>query len=297
MKARRVLIGILIILLVLLILNGFSFQSLIDTVYSPNIKELKMNSPSIKKGMKVNVYIPPNYSTKKKYPVLYLLHGKDGNQNSWMYGFLGISAINIQQKADKLIKEHKIQPLIIVSPQIDNSYGVNSLYETKEYKDYSKGMYEDYIVHDLIPYIDKHFSTLTTRENRFIGGLSMGGFAALHIAFRHPDLFSKVGGHSPALRKDPASGTDISWLFPSQKEREERDPLYLAKNLKPGELKIYLDNGEKDHDWLIEGNEILVDTLKQKGIDVQYKESPGGHDYKYWSSQTKNYLMFYAGNH
>jgi enterochelin esterase-like enzyme len=297
MKVRRLLIGITSIFLILLLLNGASVQAIVDTFYSPHIEELKIYSKSLQKEMKVNVYTPPNYSSKKKYPVLYLLHGKDGNQNSWMNGFLGISAVKIHQKADKLIKDHKIEPLIIVSPQIDNSYGVNSSSETKEYKDYSKGMYEDYIVRDLIPYIDKKYSTQPTREHRYIGGLSMGGFAAIHIGFLHPDLFSKIGGHSPALRKNPTSGTNISWLFPSETERLQRDPLYMAKNLKLDELQIYLDNGDKDHEWLIEGNEILLEILKQKGIEVQYSVNSGGHDYKYWGSQADKYLKFYSNSH
>ena len=60
-------------------------------------------------------------------------------------------------------------------------------------------MYEDYFINEVIPTIDNKFKTLKNRNSRFVGGASVGGYIALHNAFRHPDLFSKVGGHMPAI--------------------------------------------------------------------------------------------------
>jgi enterochelin esterase-like enzyme len=295
MKFRSLLTGIVVIFVILLFMNGFAIKSIIASVYSPGVKEVKIYSQSLEKHMKLVIYTPPNYNTKRKYPVLYLLHGKDGNQNSWMNGFLGISAVKINEKADKLIKAYKIEPLIIVAPQIDNSYGVNTASVTKEMGGNNLGMYENYIVKDVVRYVDSHFSTMPNRESRYIGGLSMGGFAALHVGFLHPDLFSKVGGHSPALRKDPTAGSNISWLMPNEEERSKQDPLYIAKKRPLNDLQVYLDSGEMDHDWLIEGNEVMFRTLQEAGVKVHNKLNEGGHDFKYWSSQAENYLIFYAG--
>ncbi|MGE8204817.1 alpha/beta hydrolase [Heyndrickxia sp. NPDC080065] len=290
----RIMPLLFIIILIVFVMNGFSLESIIREFYHPRMIELKIDSDSLKKVQKVNIYLPPNYKKDHKYPVLYLLHGKDGNEQSWFNGILGINAAKIDQTADRLIKEEKIPPLIIVSPMIDNSYGINSSAITKKIDDHDIGLYEDYIMKELIPYIDSKYSTIKDKYGRYIGGISMGGFAALHLAFIHTDFFCKVGGHSAAIRADENAGSGIGWLFNNGNRREQIDPLYLADNLDKKDIFVYLDHGTIDHDWLVEGMKSLYTKLKGKHIDVQYVTAQGGHDYKYWSSQTERYLLFYT---
>ncbi len=101
--------------------------------------------------------------------------------------------MGVNAMATALIAEGKIRPLMIVSPEIDNGYGINTSLTTQSVSGYSRGMYEDYVMKDLIPYVDHHYSTIANKSGRYVGGLSMGGFAALHDSFLHPDVFSKVG--------------------------------------------------------------------------------------------------------
>lgn len=138
------------------------------------------------------VYLPPGYERLKKmrYPVVYLLHGFNGfgvGNKSWMRqgGNFNVETIS------RLITELKISPMIIVMPDGSNRYG-GSLYTNS----ITTGNWEDYIVRDLVAFIDKNYRTLARAESRGIAGHSMGGYGALKIAMKHPDVFAAVYGTS-----------------------------------------------------------------------------------------------------
>jgi enterochelin esterase-like enzyme len=249
---------------------------------APNVQKVTFHSSSLGKDMKFNVYLPPDYVATEKYPVLYLCHGYGGNEDSLIPDF------DIDKTADELIQEEKINPLIIVTPQIDNSYGFNSE---------SEGKYSDYIVQDLIRYVDDHFSTMATKEDRYIGGISMGGWVALHNAFLHPELFGKVGGHSPAVWMDYWADTGglKSWIYPTDEIRKQRDPYLLADTADLSGISVYLDSGDQDYYKFYQGAEALDAKLQSRNVDSEFHLSPGGHDDAYWSKHVREYLLFYAG--
>lgn len=259
------------------------------------VEKIILNSQVLKKDMNVNIYLPAGYNSAEKYPVLYLLHGYSGTQDSW------INDLGVVENADKLIKEKKIKPLIIVSPLIDNSFGVNTSEVTQtlggenRQTNAHKGMYEDYIIKELISYIDNNYSTLKSREGRYIGGLSMGGYAALYLSFKHTDMFSRVGGHSPALFLDDIEGSTKRLIYPDEATRKQRDPILMAQYMDLSNMDIYLDCGDKDGWRFYNGCEKLYNILKGKGVNIQYHLNPGAHDGNYWSSHAEEYLMFYAG--
>ena len=259
--------------------------------YQPsNVKAESFYSPSMKKNMKVDIYLPPNYNSNKKYPVLYLLHGKEGNSHSWMNGFLGFNAVEINKTADKLIDQGKIKPLIIISPEIDNGYGINTSLKTMSVNGYNRGMYEDFIVKDLIHFIDTNYNTIPNRSNRFIGGFSMGGFAALHDSFSHQDLFSKVGVMSAALW---VGGTppELNWLYPSEKDKDLIDPITIAKTQNINDLSVCIEEG--DQDPFLNADSNLFNVLKQKKIDTTYHGYSGGHTYSFWQKHSEELLLFF----
>lgn len=248
---------------------------------SPNIQKQTFYSNALGRDMNMNIYLPPDYQESEKYPVLYLIHGYGGNEDIWT------SNLSIGQVADKLIREGSITPLIIVTPQIDNSYGFNS----------NTGHYSDYLIHDLIPYIDEHLNTIAERESRYIGGVSMGGWAALHNAFLYPELFSKVGGHSPAIWMDDWSkaGSLQYWLYPTDDLRKQRDPYLLADTADLSGMQIYLDCGDQDYYGLYIGAEALDAKLRSRNIASEFHLSPGDHDDAYLTQHLEEYLLFYAG--
>ncbi|MDP4094735.1 MAG: alpha/beta hydrolase-fold protein [Bacillota bacterium] len=263
-----------------------------DNVPASQVKKVVMESKLLKRNMNLNIYLPKGYSTEKKYPVLYMIHGYSNNQNAWI-------DMGINKKADELIEKNKIKPLIIVMPDIDNSYGINSSVEPGVKGGNDQGMYEDYICKEIVSYVDANYSTDTSRDNRYIGGLSMGGFVALHLGLAHTDLFSRVGGHSPAVwvdtQKDSTAVYMTKWLYPDKKQRNLRDPLILAENKDLSKTAVYLDCGNQDGYRFFEGCLKLYSILNSKGVNVQLHLAPGKHDSAYWMSNLENYLLFYAG--
>ena len=138
------------------------------------------------------VYLPPGYERQKKmrYPVVYLLHGFNGygvGNKGWIRegGTFNVEAIS------RLIAEMKISPMIIVMPDGSNRYG-GSMYTNS----ITTGNWEDYIARELVAFIDKNYRTLPRAESRGIAGHSMGGYGALKIAMKHPDVFGAVYGTS-----------------------------------------------------------------------------------------------------
>lgn len=261
---------------------------------------LTMESLVLGKEMTLQVYLPENYGGGIKYPVLYFLPSNGGSS------FTVTNQFGIAETADELIRSNEINPMIIVAVGIDNSFGINSGSKTKEIRRalteevsevrINEGMYEDYIVSEVIPYIDGHYSTDASRNGRYIGGYSMGGFAALHVAFRHSDLFAKVGGHSPSLIEEVADTEEANWqnwLYPNQETRSERDPLILAETNDLDGLSVFLDTGDSDVN--VGGCQKLYETLMEKKISVEFNLFPGTHGFAYCRSYMDRYLLFYGG--
>ena len=141
--------------------------------------------------------------------------------------------------------------------------------------------YENLILDELIPSVEADFCLWGSRTGRAIGGISRGGFWAFSIAFRHPELFSAVGGHSPHFEPDATP--------------PEVNPLDLATsaNLTKSPMRIYFDNATNDY---VGTNAMLMaELLRGNGIAHEYLINPTGeHDMDYWSAHASEYLSFYG---
>jgi enterochelin esterase-like enzyme len=257
----------------------------------PHIDDIDFYSSILGKDMKIKVYTPKDYLEDNEYNVLYFLPDYGGSVYTVMEQY------SIAEKADKLISESKIKPLIIVAVSIEKSFGINSSekvesIETLSGKTFNKGMYEDYVCKEVIPLIDSKYHTIAEKEGRNIGGYSMGGFAALHISFRNLELFSKVGGHSPSIFIDDFPDKTVSdWLYPNDDIRKERDPILIAQNQKIEGLKVFLDveiGGSL-------GVKYLYDVLKSSGIDAKFHELSLSHGRESCNENMDDYLVFYSG--
>lgn len=258
------------------------------------VEEVIFNSKELGKEMKMNVYLPKGYDETKKYPALYLLHGFQGDRGI-------MEEYQVKMKADELIASGEIDPMIIVTPDLNNSFALNSAHEYHELKFKSMsypihiGPYEDYLRNEVVNYIDEHYSTIKERSGRYIGGLSMGGYGALRIGFSNQDLFSKVGGHAPALFTTDMDFLLKMFLYPSKGVRAQRDPIDLAKKIDFLEdLKVYLDCGTKDEFNFDEGVKVLAEILTNRNVDHIVKLEEGGHDPNYHQERIKDYLKFYG---
>lgn len=251
--------------------------------------QLQVESQALGHAQSVTVYEPPGLEERGPVPVLYLLHGQ--KENNTMWSNLGVASVS-----DHLIATGVIEPMLIVMPNIDNSFGVNNSESAtvdipgRSPVHYDGNRYEDFLAEDLIAFIDDKYDTVDDRSGRFVGGISMGGFAALHLALRHPDLFSRVGAHSPALVRD----RDFTWLYPPDVPVEQRDPFLLAETVDLDGLAFYLDVGDNDEWGFRPPTEEFAQLLDNRGADVHFELGQGGHDFPYWVKNVDAYLRFYG---
>ncbi|HRH42661.1 MAG TPA: alpha/beta hydrolase-fold protein [Pyrinomonadaceae bacterium] len=146
----------------------------------------------------VAIYLPPSYKTSpdKRYPVLYLLHGIGDTENSWVEAWTkeNDSYATLQDEMDKGIAEGKFGEMIVVMPdERTNAFG--SFYVNSSVT----GNWGDFTTKDLVSYVDRKFRTLAKSESRGIGGHSMGGYGAITLGMKHPEVFSVVYGINPAV--------------------------------------------------------------------------------------------------
>ncbi len=251
------------------------------------IHKIKMYSNALKKDMNIAIYVPENYKDVN-LPVLYFLHGRSGNEEI-------LEQLKINIIASKLIKVKMIKPMIIVCPNIDNSRGINSSNEYKEiqgkYGIVNLGLYEDYLINEVIPYIDKNYKTISNREKRYIGGISSGGYIALHNGLRHQDLFSKIGGHMPAI--DLSYSDEDECYFEDEEMWNKYDPITIAINDEVKDIKIYLDDGNEDEGKFYLACEKLYKILKLENVNIEYNLFEGHHNAEYILSNLDKYLKFY----
>lgn len=267
--------------------------ALANSLVAAELRTYTFSSAVLRKTLPYNVFLPKSYSSKNHYPVLYLLHGYGRNHDEWL------PELGLAKRAEILMAEGKIPPMVIVTPAIENSFGINSGDDVKQvnadrvgggFYQAAQGQYEDYFVKEFIPFIESTFNVGGDRKSRRLGGVSMGGFAALHTAFRNPQLFAVVGAHSPSLA-DPGTRRD-AYFYPTTEALEQRHPLYLARTVNLDGMKVWLDCGNKD--LLLPGSQVLGAELTGRRANVQLHVWPGIHEQPYWRSHLDEYLLFYS---
>jgi putative tributyrin esterase len=142
--------------------------------------------------------------------------------------------------------------------------------------------------------MDQTFPTIASAKSRAIAGLSMGGFGAMMLSMRHPDVFSAAASHSGAvcmMRKDFAFRPDLDRLvqdFP----KGPYDCFALSRKLakSKNKLNLRLDCGTED--FLIEHNRAFHAHLTKLGIAHEYAEHPGDHNWDYWDAHIHETLQF-----
>lgn len=262
-----------------------------------SVKEsLKMKSTILGKEVKFSLYFPDGYETSnRRYPVLYLLHGASDNETGWVqFG-------EVQHLADRSIRSGEASPMLIVMPDAELTWYINN---------HDKSVrYEDFLIQELIPYIDANFRTRTQKQYRALAGLSMGGYGTLNLALKYPQLFSAAVPMSAAvlLDEEVSQMPDDRWnaIFGAPfgkdlkgKDRltahyEQNSPLALIKKGDPEKMKqvrLYIDCGDKD--FLIKGNMALHAALIDQKIPHEFRVRGGVHDWTYWRTALPEALKF-----
>lgn len=260
------------------------------------IEYRKFYSSSLKRDVSCAVSLPPSYDRDKErhYPVVIFLHGLFNDEHDW-------ETRGIEAKLTALREAGKVGDYIVAIPNGENSFYLNGKDGT---------LYEDAIVKDFIPFVDHTYRTLGTQRGRVIEGISMGGYGALVIAFKHPELFTAVVTHCAALFEDlpqpPASASDMRGKYRFEMASkvygapydldffQANNPLNLAKTnaAKLKNLKIYFDVGAEDRYGFDSGNKLLHKTLLDVGVKHDFNLTPGGHGWSYLLGRSEEAFTF-----
>ena len=244
------------------------FDSLRTEIPHGKIDTVTYDSKTVGTKRRAIIYTPPGFSTKKKYAVLYLLHGIGGDEKEWLNGG------KPQVILDNLYAENKIKPMIVVMPNgraMKDDRAIGNMFDSLKVQAF--GTFEKDLLDDLIPFIERKYPVLKDRESRAIAGLSMGGGQSLNFGLGNLDRFAWVGGFSSA---------------PNTKKPEQLVPdPEAAKN----KLKLlWISCG--DNDGLINFSKRTHDYLYEKNVPHIYYVEPGGHDFKVWKNGLYMFSQF-----
>ena len=248
------------------------------------------------KDVAYSIYLPPDYETSSRtYPVVYLLHGYTDDNTGWLqFG-------EINRLADKAIADGTIPPMIIVMPNGDSSWYINS-YDGKE-------KYEDFFVKEFMPAVEKTWHIKAEKKYRGVAGLSMGGYGTLMYALKYPELFAAAAPLSAAVFDDEnlVANTDERYeavfgqLYGRGLKGKERlnnawynnSALKIVEKKSVDELKkvrYWIDCG--DDDFLTKGNSLLHIALIDKKVPHEYRVRDGAHTWTYWRTGIIDALRF-----
>lgn len=260
------------------------------------IQEKNVKSSILGRTVNYTVYLPADYEqSERSYPVVYLLHGYTDDNTAWLqFG-------EINRYADKAIAEGTIPPMIIVMPDADSSFYINS-YDGKE-------KYEDFFVKEFIPAVEKTWRIKNQKRFRGIAGLSMGGYGTMIYALKHPDLFAAAAPLSAAFLGDdditnfPAEtwqrtfaqlyGRDLKGKDRLTKNWYDNSIPKLVETKSADDLKkvrYWIDCG--DDDFLIKGNCNVHIQLTEKKVPHEFRVRDGVHNWEYWRTGIVDALKF-----
>jgi len=250
-------------------------------------------SEALSRDYAYNVYLPDGYDTSGlSYPVLYLLHGSGGSENSW----LGDAAL--PQIADRLIESGAIPPAIIVMPG-SRSWWVDGYNE----------MAETAFLNDLIPHIEANWRATPEREGRVLAGISAGGYGTINFVLEHPDMFAAGGAISPAsyVPVPPlhsAAQTHATYLkadgtFDRQMWGKLNYTQYIdAYKMQDTIVPLYISSGDHDTFDIAYHGAVLYQALRVHQPDfVEFRVIDGGHEWAVWKEtlpEAMKYVFRYS---
>lgn len=237
----------------------------------------------------VLVYLPPGYDNEpdRRYPVLYMHDGQ--NLFDAATSFIGVEW-SVDESVTRMVIDGQVRPVIVVG--IENTS--DRVFEYTPAPDRSRGgggagMYADFILNDLKPFIDLTYRTLPERENTGVAGSSLGGLVSLYLAWSHPEVFSRVA----------AMSTSYDWA-------DSYIMGFIADRNPPPGVRVWIDMGtsedrsDRDGDGvpdIIELHRRMRDTLMDEGLSIpgrlKYVEDEGAvHNERAWSARFPRALQF-----
>ncbi|GAB1855910.1 alpha/beta hydrolase-fold protein [Flavobacteriaceae bacterium MHTCC 0001] len=246
---------------------------------SNNLRFITVKTPNLKGRGDICVYVP-KVENAKDLPVIILMHGVYGSAWIWAH------KAGVHFTADKMIKAGDIQPFIIAMPS-DGLWGDGSAYLPHNQKNFEK-----WIVDDVRHAVLENITSTSEHSTFFISGLSMGGYGALHLGVKYPNIFKAISGHSSITHIDqmPLFVEEPQESYPNI-ELDEVSVLKTILNQKDSLPKLRFDCGKDD--LLIEHNRYLHNELEANNIPHTYEEFEGKHEWSYWQEHIKDTLLFF----
>lgn len=255
--------------------------------FASTITSRSFHSSALGRDWSYTLYLPTGYRPDAaRIPVLYLLHGNNGDANDW------VNRGHLQSTLDALIEHRDIPPVAVVMPQGGTDWYVDR-----------KEKMETAFFDDLLPEIETHYAVSTQRAGRMIGGVSMGGFGALRYAMTQPERFCGALLLSPAIyANEPPRGSAARRVgvfgerqfdpriwhelnYPAQWER------YMSR---PYRVPMFIAAG--DDDLAIQADaSVLYTQLRHAGNPAALRIIDGGHTWDVWSALLPGALKYTLG--
>ncbi len=262
--------------------------------------DLQIESKILGMPIKYSVFLPADYADnpKKRYPVVYLLHGLGDDHNSWNDKWL-----NIASRIENWEVNGGLEPMIYIMPQGFRSYYVNR-YD-------GRYNYMDMFIQELVPQMDAKYRTVADAGHRAVVGYSMGGFGAMILAAKNPDVFSVSVPLSMSFRTDEQYTTESAGAWDNQwgaifggrgttgearltNYYKQHCPFYMftEQNISQySSVKYFYDCGD-DEEQLLVANDNLHVQLRDIGFTHEFRVRNGGHTSQYWASAMQEALPF-----
>jgi S-formylglutathione hydrolase FrmB len=274
----------------------FLLAPLLTAAASGRVECNRLLSKTLAHAVDYCVLLPPSYDANKtqRFPILYFFHGLGDDAQM----FVHTGGWNL---VEDMWEGKQLSEFLIVTPSAGATFYINS--------NDGKVRYEDFLIQEFLPGIEKKFRVKPGRANRAVSGVSMGGYGALHLAFRHPELFSSASAHSAALiDKLPsflgggvAQNSPRARVFggtfgnpPNTAFWDRNSPIGIAHTASLKGVNIYFDCGEEDDFGFESGATALDRVLTSRKIPHEFHLYPGRHDWQYFATHLPASLQFHS---
>ena len=267
-----------------------SFAVLIfaTTAFAGEVFLETFRSEALGRDYKYTVYLPDSYKKDdKKYPILYLLHGAGGDENEWL------AKGGLRETMDAMIARKLIKPMVVIMPGHTAAWWVDGAKE--------KG--ETALVKEVMPHAEAKYRIDAARSNRLIAGLSAGGFGALNLIMKYPQMFAASAILSPAVY-DPVPPSHSSGVRqpPFQKDGKFDADLWKSLNYvshiegykKSGVIvPLYINTGDHDTFSIAFHAATLFERLRLHQPDaIELRIVNGDHEWMVWRDTLADALQF-----